>query len=216
MQEKANILFDLDGTLTDPMIGITKSVQYALRSFGIIEDSLEKLTPFIGPPLKGSFQKVYGFSDEKADEALRKYREYFSVTGMFENKVYEGIPALLAKLKDSGKKVFLATSKPEIYAKHILEHFNLSTYFDFVGGSLLSGERVEKPDVIQYVLEQNQLKKEESIMVGDRSFDIIGGHSKGLFSIGVLYGYGSRAELEEAGADQIAQTVDDLEKLIFA
>ncbi len=216
MQEKANILFDLDGTLTDPMIGITKSVQYALRSFGIIEDSLEKLTPFIGPPLKGSFQKFYGFSDEKAEEALCKYREYFSVTGMFENKVYDGIPALLAKLKESGKKVFLATSKPEIYAKQILEHFSLSTYFDFVGGSLLSGERVEKPDVIQYVLEQNQLKKEESIMVGDRSFDIIGGHSKGLFSIGVLYGYGSRAELEDAGADQIAQTVDDLEKLIFA
>ena len=214
MQTKENILFDLDGTLTDPMLGITKSVQYALSSFGIEEPSLEKLTPFIGPPLKGSFQKFYGFSEEKAEAALAKYREYFSVTGMFENKVYDGIPALLKELKCRGRKVLLATSKPEIYAQQILEHFNLLSYFDFVGGSLLDGRRVEKPDVIRYVLEENHITGENAVMIGDRCFDITGGQCHGLATVGVLYGYGSRAELEEAGADCIAETVLELQQIL--
>ncbi|MBE7036865.1 MAG: HAD family hydrolase [Ruminococcaceae bacterium] len=215
MKTKENILFDLDGTLTDPMLGITKSVHYALRSFGIDEDSLEKLTPFIGPPLKGSFQKFYGFDEEKAEEALAKYREYFSVTGMFENKVYDGIPALLEGLKYRGKKVILATSKPEIYARQILEHFDLLRYFDFIGGSLLDGRRVEKSDVIQYVLEENRIQPENAVMIGDRCFDILGGQSQGLITVGVLYGYGDRKELEEAGADYITETVSELSDLFF-
>lgn len=214
MKTKENILFDLDGTLTDPMLGITKSVQYALASFGIVEDSLERLTPFIGPPLKGSFQKFYGFSEEKAEEALAKYREYFSVTGMFENKVYEGIPALLEALKQQNKKVILATSKPEIYARQILEHFHLLSYFDFVGGSLLDGRRVEKPDVIQYVLEENHITADNAVMIGDRCFDITGGRQHRLSTIGVLYGYGSRQELEEAGAQCIAESVSELLTLL--
>ena len=214
LQTKTDILFDLDGTLTDPMVGITKSVQYALRFFGIQENSLEKLTPFIGPPLKGSFQRFYGFSEEQAEEALKKYREYFSEMGILENKVYEGIPALLENLKLAGKRVHLATSKPEIYATRILKHFDLMSYFDFVGGSLLDGGRVEKPEVIRYVLEEQGIEKEKAVMIGDRRFDIEGGRANGIFTVGVLYGYGSREELTEAGADVLAMTVSELQEIL--
>ncbi len=214
LQTKTDILFDLDGTLTDPMVGITKSVQYALRFFGIQENSLEKLTPFIGPPLKGSFQKFYGFSEEQAEEALQKYREYFSEKGILENKVYEGIPALLEGLKQAGKRIYLATSKPEIYATRILKHFDLMPYFDFIGGSLLDGGRVEKPEVIRYVLEERGIKKEKAVMVGDRCFDIEGARSNGVLALGVLYGYGSQEELTGAGADFLAQTVSELQEIL--
>ncbi len=215
MQKKRNILFDLDGTLTDPMLGITKSVRYALHAFDIHVESLESLTPFIGPPLKGSFQKFYDMSEEDAERALQKYREYFSKTGIFENQVYSGIPAMLSALKAEGFRLFLATSKPEIYANQILEHFNLSTYFDFVGGSLLSGERVEKTDVITYVLKENQIEKETAVMVGDRSFDVAAGRELGLTTIGVLYGYGDESELTEAGADILAASVAELTELLL-
>ena len=215
MQKKRTILFDLDGTLTDPMLGITKSVRYALSHFGIVVSSLEKLTPFIGPPLKGSFEKFYGFSEKDAEVALQKYREYFAETGIFENKVYEGIPDLLSGLKRQNKRLFLATSKPTVYAKKILEHFALAEYFDFVGGSLLSGERVEKLDVIHYVIAENNLDKNDAVMVGDRCFDIAAGKEAGLSTIGVLYGYGDKKELTDSGADVLCETVYDLEKLLL-
>lgn len=210
---KRNILFDLDGTLTDPMIGITKSVRYALSHFGIEVPSLEELTPFIGPPLKGSFQKFYGFSEKDAETALAKYREYFSKTGLFENQVYEGIPSLLKELKSQGAVLYLATSKPTIYATQILEHFNLLAYFDFIGGSELSGERVEKADVIDYVLTENNLSRDSAIMVGDRCFDVVAGTEAGLATIGVLYGYGDIEELKDA--TYLAETVEDLKKLLL-
>lgn len=210
---KRNILFDLDGTLTDPMIGITKSVRYALSHFGIDVPTLEELTPFIGPPLKGSFQKFYGFSEADAETALAKYREYFSKTGLYENEVYDGIPSLLKELKSRGSALYLATSKPTIYATQILEHFNLSVYFDFIGGSELSGERVEKSDVIDFVLRENNIAKETAVMVGDRCFDVDAGKEAGLTTIGVLYGYGDKEELKDA--TYIAETVEELKNLLI-
>ena len=214
--KKRNILFDLDGTLTDPMVGITKSVHYALAHFGIEVAALEELTPFIGPPLKGSFQHFYGFSEEDAETALQKYREYFSKTGLFENQVYEGIPSLLKALKEQNFRLYVATSKPTVYATQILEHFQLAKYFDFIGGSLLSGERVEKKDVIDYVLKEKQIDPENAIMVGDRSFDVTAGRAAGLTTIGVLYGYGDRNELTCAGAAYLAETVEDLKTLLLS
>ncbi len=215
MRTKKDILFDLDGTLTDPMLGITKSVRYALRSFGIEPPSLESLTPFIGPPLKGSFQAFYGFSDDEAEQALRQYREYFSETGIFENEVYPGIAELLTALKEQGRHLYVATSKPLVFAERILEHFHLNDYFDFVGGSMLDGRRVEKTDVIRHVIEENDLNPRQAVMIGDRKFDIEGGHATGMKTIGVLYGYGSREEINAAGADAVAETVMGLKGLLI-
>lgn len=214
MKTKREILFDLDGTLTDPMQGITKSVQYALRSFGIEPPPLEKLTKFIGPPLKGSFQNFYGFSENDAELAVAKYREYFSETGIFENEVYPGIPLLLSALKRQGKQLYVATSKPLVFAERILRHFELETYFDFIGGSFLDGRRVEKEEVILHVLEQNKIEPSKAVMVGDRCFDTKGAHAAGIAAIGVLYGYGSREELSAAHADAIAETVSALSAIL--
>lgn len=210
-----NLLFDLDGTLTDPMEGITKSVQYALKKQGIIEEDLWNLTKFIGPPLMDSFQKYYGFSEEEAKQAVVDYREYFSPTGKFENKVYEGIPTMLAALKEQGFTLALATSKPEVFALDILEHFELKQYFDFVGGALLDG-RTDKAEVISYVLTSIEAKKEETVMIGDREHDLIGAAKNGLFSVGVLYGYGDREEHEKAGAGQIVETVEELKDYLLS
>lgn len=209
------LLFDLDGTLTDPMEGITKSVQFALKKQGIIEEDLWNLTKFIGPPLMDSFQKYYGFSEEEAKQAVIDYREYFAPTGKFENKVYEGIPEMLAALKEKGFTLALATSKPEVFALDILEHFGLKQYFDFVGGALLTG-RTDKAEVISYVLQSIGADKEETVMIGDREHDLIGAAKNGLFSVGVLYGYGDREEHEKAGAGQIVETVEELRDYLLS
>lgn len=203
------ILFDLDGTLTDPMMGITKSVRYALNYYGISVDDLNDLLPFIGPPLRDSFKEFYGFDDNKANEAVIKYREYFATEGIFDNKVYKGIPECLQTLKDAGKILLVATSKPEKFAKQIIEHFDLAKYFDFVGGSEFNG-REKKSDVIKYVLKENQIDANDAIMVGDRKHDIIGAHDNDLPCIGVLYGYGSLVELQDNHADDIVETVSSL------
>ncbi|MBE7010636.1 MAG: HAD family hydrolase [Ruminococcaceae bacterium] len=210
--KKTNILFDLDGTLTDPMIGITKSVQYALAHYGIEVSDLQSLVPFIGPPLKGSFEKYYGFCDAQAEDAVRVYREYFSQTGLFENAVYPGIPELLKKLTEQGFQLYVATSKPTVFATQILDHFGLSCYFNFIGGSLLSGERVEKDDVIRYVLRENNIKKETATMVGDRIFDIEGAKKCGISAIGVRYGYGEPDEFVKA--DAVADTVEEIGRIL--
>ncbi len=215
MQKIQNLLFDLDGTLTDPMIGITKSVRYALNHFGIEVKTLEELIPFIGPPLKKSFENFYGFTESDAEKAVEIYREYFSTTGLFENKVYEGIPALLASLKAENKRLFVATSKPTVFAKQILEHFSLSEYFEDICGSFLSGERVEKEDVIRHVLTEYHLEPKDAVMVGDRRFDIDSGKALGLKTVGVLYGYGSEEEIKKAAPDKIANTVCDLSALLL-
>lgn len=213
--EKQYILFDLDGTLTDPMIGITKSVQYALRAYGIEVERLEDLCPFIGPPLRDSFMKYYGFDPDQATEAIWKYREYFSVTGLYENKEYAGIKEMLSALQAAGKKLYVATSKPELFAKKILEHFQMAEYFTFIGGASMDEVRVKKGDVIRYVLEENQITDLcQVVMAGDREHDVIGAKEAGVESIGVLYGYGSREELEAAGADKIVSTVEELRNLL--
>lgn len=212
---KQYLLFDLDGTLTDPMEGITKSVQYALRSFGIDVEDRAELCRFIGPPLKESFANFYGFDPEKVDEAIAKYREYFTPTGIFENEVYEGIPQMLKGLKEAGKALILATSKPTQYAIQILEHFSLDSYFSFVAGSNFDGTRVKKAEVIGYALEENGIEDRSAvIMVGDREHDILGAKAVGVESVGVLYGYGNAEEFAQAGADYVASTVEELWRLL--
>lgn len=213
--KKKHLLFDLDGTLTDPKEGITKSVQHALHSFGIEVENPDDLCYFIGPPLKESFVNYYKFSDGDAQKALEVFREYFSVKGIFENKVYEGIGQVLNGLVLSGKKLYVASSKPEVFVRQILKHFKLDSYFTFMGGADLGETRVRKADVIDYVLKEcNITELDEVVMIGDREHDILGAKEIGIDSIGVLYGYGSRAELEKAGADELAETIFDLQNFL--
>lgn len=208
---KQYLLFDLDGTLTDPMVGITSSVQYALEKFGIHVRYLKELIPFIGPPLAESFQKFYGFSKEDAEKAIQYYREYYAPKGIFENEVYEGIPEMLAHLTEAGFTLLVATSKPTVFARKVLKHFGMEDYFSFVGGSELDGSRTKKAEVISYILKTCGIEAKEAIMIGDRRHDIEGGKDCGLESVGVLYGYGTEQELTEAGADHIIRTVAELE-----
>lgn len=213
--DKKYMLFDLDGTLTNPQEGITNSVAYALEQYGIHVEDRSSLNKFIGPPLKDSFMEYYGFAEDRAEEAVWKYREYFNEDGIFENKVYPGIPQMLQRLNDQGKILIVATSKPTVYAKRILERFELSQYFADVQGSEMDGRRTKKEEVISYALEQNQITDNaQAVMIGDREHDIIGAKKCGLDSIGVLFGYGSREELEGCGAGQIVDTVQMLEDLL--
>lgn len=209
------VLFDLDGTITDPEEGITKSVQYALQHFSIEVQERRELYKFIGPPLKDSFMEFYGFTEQQAGEALLKYRERFEVTGWRENVVYDGMEKLLRHLRRRGKRIVLATSKPEVFAEQILVYFGLRDYFDFVGGASLDGRRNYKADVIRYVLDANGISsREKAVMVGDRKFDILGAKEFGLETVGVLYGYGDREELTTAGADHLVGSVAELEALL--
>lgn len=209
------VLFDLDGTVTDPEEGITKSMQYALQHFSIEVQERRELYKFIGPPLKDSFMEFYGFTEQQAGEALLKYRERFEVTGWRENVVYDGMEKLLRHLRSRGKRIMLATSKPEVFAEQILVYFGLRDYFDFVGGASLDGRRNYKADVIRYVLDANGISsREKAVMVGDRKFDILGAKEFGLETVGVLYGYGDREELTTAGADHLVESVAELEALL--
>src|SRR5574344_769663 len=211
-----HILFDLDGTLTDPALGITNSVMYALKYFGIDVADRASLYKFIGPPLLDSFRDFYGFDEEKSKLAMKKYRAYYVPKGLYENKVYGGVEYMLANLKSSGKKLYVATSKPEEYAVKILEHFNLLKYFEFCGGSDIEETRARKADVIKYVLEKCGLsEKDACLMVGDRKHDVLGAKEAGLDCMGVLYGYGSRDELREAGAKYVVQSVRDVQVTIL-
>ena len=216
---KEYVLFDLDGTLTDPKQGITKCVQYALQSFGIEEPDLDKLEPFIGPPLKNSFMEFYGFDDERAEAAVAKYRERFQDTGIFENEIYKGIPEMLKKLKSRGLHLGVASSKPTVFVKRILEHFKLDSYFDVVVGSELDGSRVEKVEIVQEALRRffpsGKVLKHKVFMVGDRKFDAEGARLAGVESVGVTFGYGSMEELMEAHADYIVRSVEELRRFLL-
>ncbi|AQR95037.1 HAD family hydrolase [Clostridium saccharoperbutylacetonicum] len=210
------ILFDLDGTITDSGEGITKSVQYALKAFGIEVENIKELNKFIGPPLKDSFKRFYNFEDEKAELGLRKYREYYADKGIYENSLYDGIVEVLDKLKENNKKIILATSKPEVYAKEILKYFKIDEYFTFVGGADFEETRVSKGDVIKYALKEAQVSDlSKTIMIGDREHDIIGAKENNIKSIGVLYGYGDVIELTQARADHIIKNVDELIDIIL-
>lgn len=209
------ILFDLDGTLTDPGIGITNSVMYALEKFGIKVNDRASLYKFIGPPLLDSFQNYYGFTKEESELALKYYREYFKQHGLYENEVYNGVEDLLKDLKANGKTIIVATSKPEEFAVEILKHFNLYQYFDFVGGASMDEKRVKKADVIVYALEKCSVADLSSVvMIGDREHDVYGAKQIGVDSIGVLYGYGDYEELQKAGADHIVSTPEEILSVI--
>lgn len=221
MSEKTHILFDLDGTLTDPKEGITKSVCYALKHYGIQVEDLDSLCPFIGPPLTDSYKKYYGFSDEQAREGILVYREYFSARGWKENKVYAGIKEMLQSLKESGRHLLLATSKPEVFALQILEHFGMAEYFECIGGADLAETRSRKEDVIGYVLERCGLSSDKeavkrAIMVGDREYDVLGARRWGMESVGVLYGYGDMQEMRACRPDYLVETVEELKRLLLS
>ena len=216
MHSKQYILFDLDGTVTDSQLGITRSAAYALERFGIHIDDPSTLKFFVGPPLHETFCRTYDFSDEEGTRAVAVYREYYRDTGIFENEVYPGIPELLRDLKAAGRTVILATSKPAVFARRILEHFSLSQYFDVLSGCELDGVRSNKDEVIEYALELGSITDRSAcVMIGDREHDVIGAKKTGMASVGVLYGYGDRAELEAAGAGLIAESVDDLRKILL-
>ena len=203
---------DLDGTISDPKEGITKSVAYALDYYGIKVENLDTLEKFIGPPLSDSFQEFYGFDREKSLDAVEKYREYFKDKGIFENELYPGMEQLLKTITEQGGKIVLATSKPEVFAKRILEYFHIDKYFTFAAGSTLDTTRNKKADVIRYALDTLGIAPEEAIMIGDRKHDVIGAKENSMACIGVLFGYGDREELESAGADVIVETVEELEE----
>ena len=211
------IFFDLDGTLTDPGIGITNSVMYALQHYGIFVSDRSELYKFIGPPLIDSFQTYYGFSHEQAKEGVAFYREYFTDRGIFENEVYPGIPETLQRLKAAGKRLLVATSKPEPFAEQIMEHFGLADYFDVVAGAAFDETRTQKWEVIDYALDRIGVTDRKSVlMVGDREHDVLGAEKCGLVGcIGVLYGYGSRSELEQAGAVAYAETPAQIADIIL-
>ena len=209
-------LFDLDGTLTDPAEGITNSVIYALKKFGKEVSSREELYPYIGPPLLESFEKYHGLTPAQAREGLRLYREYFSDRGIFENTVYDGIPPLLERLRSAGVRLFVATSKPEYYARQIMAHFHLEEYFDFIGGSTMDETRVRKEEVIRYVLERTGVSEPaRAVMVGDRGLDVTGAEQCGMDAIGVLYGYGGKEELQRAGARYLVSTTPEIGDIIL-
>lgn len=209
------ILFDLDGTLTDSGEGIMNSVEYALNKYGITVEDREQLRSFVGPPLAEQFSRFCGFSEEEGYRAVEVYREYFSVKGIYENEVYEGIMEVLAELKERGYQLCMATSKPEKFAKIIAEHFDFAKYFDVIAGSLMNGERCKKAEVIEYVLDAcGATDRDAVLMVGDRCYDILGAKAAGTHSMGVLFGYGSREELEEAGAELIAETPAEIAELL--
>lgn len=213
------ILFDLDGTLSDPKQGICGSVQYALKSFGIDEPDLDRLEPFIGPPLRDSFMRYYDFTPEQAEAAVAKYRERFSVTGKYENTLYPGITVLLHDLEQAGAKLAVASSKPTVYVEDILVHFGIRQYFDIVVGSELDGTRDRKEEVVLEALRQLAqrygAKPWEVVMVGDRSFDIEGAKAAGTHNIAVAYGYAQPGELEQAGAEIIVRDVQGLRQVLL-
>ena len=214
------LFFDLDGTLTNPAQGITNSFIHAFKSLGIEVPSYETLLTFIGPPLPVTFGKMMGLPESQVDEAIKKYREYFSTRGIFENELFDDIPPALEKLKAAGKKLVVATSKPEEYSVKIVNHFGLDKYFDYVCGSCMDETRGSKTEIISYALDRYGIDdssdndKSRVLMIGDRFHDIEGAKNNQIKSCGVLYGFGSQEELKKAGADYIIPKIDGLFKIV--
>ncbi len=211
-------IFDLDGTITDSGPGIMNSIRYALKKRGLPELPEEELRRFIGPPLKERFQAVFGLTEEESVQMTADYRGYYGEKGIFENSVYEGVPEMLERLRASGVRILMATAKPEYYARIIAGHFDFAKYFEFIGGSCMDGRRTDKHEVIEYVLETCSVShedRESTVMIGDRSNDMTGAGKSGIHSLGVLYGYGSREELEGAGAQALAETPGKAADLIL-
>ena len=209
------VLFDLDGTLTDPYVGITESVKYALNFFGKPIPDDEALKQYIGPPLIWSFKELAGITGDDTVKAVKKYRERYETIGWKENALLDGAEELLADLKKKGKILGLATSKPEKTSIQILEYFGIDRYFDFMGGASMDLTRNTKVQVVNYTLKNLGVADlSKAVLVGDRHHDLDGAKEAGIASIGVLVGYGSRSELENAGADYICETLADVEKIV--
>ena len=206
------VFLDLDGTLTDQKTGITRCIQHALDGLGAPVPETEDLLWCIGPPLLPSFERLLG-DDARAREALALYRERFSETGLYENELYDDIPDLLRALREAGMRLFVATSKPHVYAERIVRHFGLDGYFETVFGSELDGTRVHKTDLLAHALEVAGVAPKDCVMIGDREHDMIGARNNGIFGIGVLYGYGTREELLTAGARRLVSTPAELQSL---
>lgn len=219
MLKYSHIFFDMDGTVLESGPGVKKAVSFALEKLGIKETEDKNLRRFIGPPLKDSFKDFYGFSEEQCTKALLYFRDYYEKqNGLFDSYIYDGIPELLKKLKDEGAHLYIASSKPEIYIHQLLKRDNLDKYFDCVGGADVQEIRVKKEDIIQYVIDEcklsEEIKSSNVIMVGDRKFDIEGAAIFGIKTIGVLYGYGSREELDSHGAIATAKDCEELFELL--
>ena len=199
------IYFDLDGTLTDPKLGITRSIRYALGKLDRAAPADDELAWCIGPPLHASLKIMLG-TDDLADRALSLYRERFADIGIFENEIYLGIQDTLAVLAESGRRLFVATSKPSVYAERIIDHFRLRVYFERVFGSELDGRHSDKTELLAYALRTTRVNPLQAVMIGDRSHDMIGARNNGMTAVGVLYGYGSEQELRDAGAHHVCPT----------
>lgn len=210
------VLFDLDGTINDSEPGIFASIRHALASFGINDETDENLRRMIGPPLRQSFMEYYGFDEQKTLIALEKYREYYADKGIFENSVYDGIYELLAEMKEAGLILILATSKPDVFAKRLLTYFDIEKFFFFISAGDLEQKYSEKETIIRNALTENHITDlSQTIMIGDRKFDINGAVRCGIDSIGVLYGYGNRKELIEAKATYIVEKVQSIKELLL-
>jgi len=206
-----HLLFDLDGTLTDPAPGIVACLEHALHAMGASPPADPNLTRFIGPPLREAFRELLGTSGgQEIDDAIAHYRERFADVGLFENTVYPGIPRVLSELVEAGHELRVATSKPHVFAERILDHFELRSFFPRVYGSELTGERTDKADLIQHVLETESIEPGRACMIGDRLHDVVGAQRHGVLSIGVLWGFGDRLEMEEAAPNKIVESVYDL------
>ncbi len=211
---KKYILFDLDGTIVDSGEGIKKSIKYSLKDIGIIEDREDVLNDFIGPPLTDSYMKHYNLSIYEANAVIQTYREYYKDIGVFENVLYHGIEEVISSFKNKEYQIILATSKPEIFAKKVLDQHNLTKYFDFIAGATLDFSRATKIEVIQHILKNNKIDIKSAYMIGDTKFDILGGKEFGMKTIGVSYGYGNKKELEELGADNVVDTPRELLEIV--
>ena len=208
------ILFDLDGTLTDSGPGIMNGFEYSLGKMGVEYPGRDYLKQFVGPPLGDSFEKTLGFSPEDAAKGIAFYREYYADKGVYENDVYPGVFELLDKLKASGKKMIVATTKAELMANVVMDHFGLRKYFDLMVASN-NTDRKNKIDVLSFAIENGGVDTAKAVMIGDRFYDVTGASHFGIDSVGVLYGYGSRQELEDAGATYIAETVENLSEILL-
>ncbi len=212
------VAFDLDGTLSDPKRGLTSAFRYAFRKMKIDYGDDSVLESFIGPPLRDEWMRRYSLTRDEAEEAVAYFREYYSVYGWWDNELYAGIPELLSALRCAGCRIVLATSKPDVHSRKILNRFNLTKYFDFCEGASFDTSRERKCDVLRYALDKVGVTEDDYsgvIMVGDTKYDIEGAREVGVKSLGVLYGYGSRDDLVRYGADYLARSVDEIYKILF-
>lgn len=211
------ILFDLDGTLIDSSQGVISAAKFALDKMGVPETQIVNLERIIGPPLKHSFKEFFNLSDEFAEKGVEYFREYYRDKSLFDCTVYEGVEELLTMLKNDGYTLAIATSKPKVFAKRILDHINLSQYFDVIEGSSLDEAHHDKADIISHVINQlNIYNPNQAIMIGDRLYDVKAANAIGMESIGVLYGFGSLEEFQDAGASYVVNSVKELGQFLYS